>query len=114
MFSLWPESRIFPNAHDYVAGYVCYAFGFGISVGLLRREDSGDRSLGLILSGLHGGLVLGSAARLRAINSGGYDYAWIATLVFAACWCIGVVLYRPSQDGVPHIADEVPVKPEAR
>lgn len=108
-FSLWPVSRVLPSASDYVAGHVCYAFGFVISVGLLKKGDNGDKLLGMVLSGLHGGLVLGSAARLRANFSEGHDYAWIATLAFAACWCIGVVLYRTSQEGVPHTTGKVPI-----
>lgn len=93
-FSLWPVSRVFPSASDYVAGYICYGFGFVFGLHLLRTEDYEDKWLGLILSALHGGLLVGSAARLWSMISTEQDYSWLATMVFAGSWCAGVTIWR--------------------
>jgi hypothetical protein len=97
-FSLWPVSRVFPNASDYVAGYICYVFGFMFGFNLMRADTYENRLIGLILSALHGGLVVGSAANVWAMYSSGADYSWLATLLFAGSWCAGVVVWQSRLD----------------
>lgn len=99
--SLLQTGRIFPGASDYVAGYICYAFGFVLGLNLLEEGERQDRILGLCLSALHGGLVVASGARLLEMHSLGYAYEWIAFLVFVICWCGGVIFWQSGRTSLP-------------
>ena len=97
--------RSFPGASDFVAGYICYTFGFVLGLNLLKEGGSKDRLLGLVLSGLHGGMVVASGARLLEMHSLGYAYEWIATLLFAVCWCGGMVVWQAKRSRTISAAD---------
>lgn len=93
--------RNYPGASDYIAGYVCYTFGYVLGLNLLTEGGNQDGLLGLILSALHGGSVVASGARPLEMHSLEYAYEWIAFLVFVICWCGGVMVWQSRRNGLP-------------